>query len=402
MPARVLITDAGRGSAIAIIRSLGRRGVHVVAADHDPRSPGFRSRFAAGRVRYPDPARSPAAAVDALCRAAVAESIDLIVPVSDEVVLPLAAARERFDGVCALAIPSPAALASVTDKHATLELARRLGIPAPRSVLVRSAAEALAAAPALGWPVVVKPVASRRHAGGAVRRFTVGYADGPAALAREAAATTAQEPALLQEYRAGEGHGVEIVGRDGVVLAAFQHRRLHEVPITGGASALRESVPLDPVLLAHTERLVAALDWTGLAMVEFRVGPGGPVLMEVNGRVWGSLPLAVKSGVDFPAHLAALHLDGAFGPPPAVRPARIGVRSRNIGLELTWIGSVLRRGRRYPFLPTPPRRAAVRAGLRLAWPRDGFDVLCREDPRPALAGAAHVAAHLARKALRER
>ena len=40
----VLVTDAGRGSAISIIRSLGRRGMSVVAADADPSSAGFSSR----------------------------------------------------------------------------------------------------------------------------------------------------------------------------------------------------------------------------------------------------------------------------------------------------------------------------------------------------------------------
>ena len=181
----------------------------------------------------------------------------------------------------------------------------------------------------------------------------------------------------------------------------FQHRRLHEVPITGGASALRESVPVDPTLLDYSVRLLRELAWTGLAMVEFRVGPAGPMLMEINGRVWGSLPLAVKSGVDFPAKLVQLHLGPeVFGPGGHVNGGtpRIGVRSRNIGLELVWIASVLRKDRRYPFLPAPSRADGVRAALRLPHPADGFDVLERDDLRPGLAELAGVAGRLTRKA----
>jgi hypothetical protein len=74
------------------------------------------------------------------------------------------------------------------------------------------------------------------------------------------------------------------------------------------------------------------------------------------------------------------------------------VRSRDIGLELVWIASVMRRRRRYPFLAAPPRREALRAALRLPLPRDGFDVLCRDDPMPALSGAVRIAGRLARKA----
>ena len=397
---RVLVTDAGRGSAIAVVRSLGRRGIAVIAADHLPRSAGFRSRFAAGRVVYPDPRRDPAGVVEVLHREARRRRIDLIIPVSDEVLLPLSDARGRFEGVCALAIPDAEALACVTDKHATLQLARAAGVPVPASVLVHGAAQALEAAPSLGWPVVVKPVSSRRYGGHGTEAFEVSYAADVDELARRVAPLEGRCAVLLQRYHAGEGHGVELLTDGGRPLAVFQHRRLHEVPITGGASALRESVPVDPVMRDHATRLLAALRWTGLAMVEFRVGPEGPVLMEINGRIWGSLPLAVKSGVDFPARLAQLYVGEQMNGervPDEVPPPRIGVRSRNLGLELVWIASVLRGRRRYPYLETPARRRGLGAALRLLWPRDGFDLLCREDPLPGVVDVAQVARRLSAK-----
>jgi predicted ATP-grasp superfamily ATP-dependent carboligase len=398
--ARVLVTDAGRGSAIAVIRSLGRRGLHVIAADHDPRSPGLRSRYAAARVVYPDPAADPAGTVATLHREAAAGRVDLLVPVSDDVLLPLAGARARFEGLCALAIPDDDALAQVADKAATIALARRLGVPVPRTAIVRDARGALAAAPDLGWPVVLKPAASRVVRDDGVERFEVAYADGPAALESAMARIGGRCAVLLQEYRAGEGHGVELLLDRGVPRMAFQHRRLHEVPITGGASSLREGVAPDPELLDHATRLMGALRWTGLAMVEFRVGPSGPVLMEVNGRIWGSLPLAVRSGADFPLAQAALYLgprlNGA-GAPAHGEPA-VGVRSRNLGLELVWIASVLRRHRRYPFLDAPRRRDGLRAALRIALPGDGYDVLCRDDPAPGIADALSAGRRLLRKA----
>ena len=53
---RILVTDAARGAAVTIIRSLGRSGAEVIAADSEARSPGFYSRHAADRLRYPSPA----------------------------------------------------------------------------------------------------------------------------------------------------------------------------------------------------------------------------------------------------------------------------------------------------------------------------------------------------------
>jgi predicted ATP-grasp superfamily ATP-dependent carboligase len=400
---RVLVTDAGRGSAIAIIRSLGRSGLQVIAADADPRSPGFRSRYASGSLVYPDPSVAADEVVETLRAAAVERGIDLIVPVSDDVGLPLSAARDRFEGVCALALPEPEALAVATDKHATLQLARHLGVPVPSTALAHTAEEALRAAQRMDWPVVVKPVASRVYREGAVDSFEVVYANSPEALGAHMRRLEGRCGALLQEYVAGEGHGVELLADRGKPLAVFQHRRLHEVPITGGASSLRESVPVDPTLYAHAVKLIGALQWTGLAMVEFRVGPKGPALMEINGRVWGSLPLAVKCGVDFPLALAALYLPdapSANGATYGHQSPALGVRSRNIALELVWIASVLRKRRRYDYLSAPRRREAVRAALRLPLPADGYDVLSLEDPMPGLAGIGKVTSRLARKVRR--
>jgi predicted ATP-grasp superfamily ATP-dependent carboligase len=398
---RVLVTDAARASAVSIIRSLGRRGAHVVAADSDRRSPGFFSRFAAERLVYPKAAENPEAVVDALHRAAADRRLDLIVPVTDDVIVPLSEARERFRGVCELAIAPIDALATTRDKLATLELARSLGVPTPRTALVSTAAEACHEATSLGWPVVLKPQASRVYGAdhATLETMNVTYADSAEMLAERMQRFEGRCPVLLQEYCTGEGHGVELLADRGRPLAAFQHHRLREVPTTGGASSYRESVALDPVLYAYSVRMLEALEWTGLAMVEFKTGPRGPMLMEINGRVWGSLPLAIASGVDFPAALLDLYLgrNGNGHRGPANNGYRVGTRARNLELELLWIGSVLRGRPRHPFLTHPPRRAGLAAAAELLSGPGGFDMGDREDRKPALVDLVRIARKLGRK-----
>lgn len=395
----VLVTDASRGSAVACIRSLGRRGWRVTAADHARHSPGFRSRYATDRLRYPDPSARADDAAAAILEAADRTGVDLVIPVTDEIGLPLAARREWFEGVARLALPRAGAMAEAHDKARTLALAERLGVPVPATVDVGSADEALEAAGQLGWPVVIKPQSSRvAREDGTIDAFTVSYAADPASLRERMAALEGRTRVLLQRWRPGEGHGVELLADRGRALAAFQHRRIREVPVTGGASALRESVALDPVLLDHARRLLEALEWTGLAMVEFRVTPDGPELMEINGRIWGSLPLAVRAGMDFPGRLADLLLDG---PPPADVPLatdyRVGVRARNLRLDLAWIGNVALGRRRYPELPWPSRGAAVGALASLADPRIADDLFERDDPGPGAAQLAAIARGLLAK-----
>jgi predicted ATP-grasp superfamily ATP-dependent carboligase len=397
---RVIVTDAGRASAVSIIRSLGRRGAHVIAAGCDRRSPGFYSRFAAERLLYPAPETNPEAVVERLHRAALERDVDLIVPVTDDVIVPLSEARERFAGVCSLAIADNDALAATRDKLATLELARRLGVPTPRTALVTTADEARHQAAVLGWPVVLKPQASRVYgeSRSTLETMNVTYAADPEMLSERMRRFEGLCAVLLQEYCNGEAFGVELLAHRGRPLAAFQHHRLREVPTTGGASSYRESVALDPLLYAYSVRLLEALEWTGLAMVEFKTGPAGPMLMEINGRVWGSLPLAIRSGVDFPSGLLDLHLGRSNGGRNGHENGYVvGARAHNLELELLWIGSVLRGKPRHPYLDHPPRRAALRAAAGLLSGRGGFDMADREDRKPALVEAVKIAQKLGRK-----
>ena len=397
----VLVTDADRGSALAIIRSLGRRGWNVIAAGEDPASIGFRSRHASERLVYPSPVREPSRFVESMVRTVVQNDVDLIVPVTDAVILSLHEARDRFHGRSRLAIPEDAdSLGAVMDKSRTLDLAESLGVPTPRGTLATSRDTALQDADRLGWPVVLKPRSSRvLHDRGGIDAFEVTYAGSGSDLLQNLERLEGGCGVLVQEYCGGVGRGIGLLLHEGRPLAAFQHRRVHEVPITGGASSLRVGEALDPELYDYSVRILSSLHWTGLAMVEFKVGPKGPKLMEVNGRVWGSLPLAVMSGVDFPALLANLYVHGP--PRGASSPQltyRVGVRARNLALDITWILTTLGRRRRFPFLPAPSRREGVAGLFSLLDPGDRFDVQTFSDPGPGLAEIPKILRHIWRKA----
>ncbi len=402
-----LVTDANRGSALAIIRSLAREGWRTIAADSDRRSLGFHSRYSHDTLLYPSPTQNAEAFAQAIVEAVQGKAVDLVIPTTDEAILPLAASRDRFDGLCRVAMPDEEGLRRVTDKQMTLALARELGVPTPLTFVAEGVEEALDVAHLLAWPMVLKAQRSRKLTGGEVQPTgRVGYANNVKELAEEVQRLRQVGPVLMQQFYAGSGQGVELLAYQGRVLAAFQHKRLAEIPITGGASALRESVALDPHLFEYSRRLVQALNWTGLLMVEFKVSmpaagrgsdtanapayaDGSPahsaVLMEVNGRVWGSLPLAVYSGMDFPARLAHLY---RFGPPPVEEPAatsyKIGVRACNLDLMLLWIAQVATGSRRYPFIPQPRRHEALLAVLGLFDPRRRYDVQTVWDPAPGI------------------
>ena len=88
-------------------------------------------------------------------------------------------------------------------------------------------------------------------------------------------------------------------------------------------------------LADHAIALLRELEWEGPAMVEFRYdsNSGSPVLMEVNGRYWGSLPLSCQAGIDFPFYSWQLVHDQKPSPPASYKS----------GLRMRWLaGDIFR------------------------------------------------------------
>jgi predicted ATP-grasp superfamily ATP-dependent carboligase len=114
----------------------------------------------------------------------------------------------------------------------------------------------------------------------------------------------------------------------GEPIVQFAHRRLREKPPSGGVSVFRESIALPQVMTDYAIRLLQHVHWHGVAMVEFKVDQqtGEPMLMEINGRFWGSLQLAIDAGVDFPYLLYKLFTGQEI--PPNATDYQIGVTSR--------------------------------------------------------------------------
>lgn len=389
----VIVTDAGRSSAVAIIRSLGRAGWKVITTDMDRFSPGSYSRYSDRFFRTVSPLTQPRKFVEQLAAMARHESADLVFPVTDNAILPLSANRSQFPAATVLAIPTHDQLAAVHDKVATISLAERLGIPVPRSEVVGTVEAAARHCRSLGWPVVLKPRFSRELRAGQVIARQVRYARSMKELFQAFEGSDGSD-FLLQEYWDGEGCGVELLMDSGVPRLSFQHRRLREVPLTGGASSYREGVAIDPTLFEHGTTLLGELAWTGLAMVEFKVGPRGPALMEVNGRVWGSLPLAVASGVDFPLHVARLMtgelvetLDSTYV---------VGVRRRSLELELAWAAAVLLK-RPGDGPPTLSRRSGLAVMFNLLTSVSEMDNFSSGDIRPLVAEVVRAATRFKRR-----
>jgi predicted ATP-grasp superfamily ATP-dependent carboligase len=334
---------------------------------------------------------SPFAEVEA-CRAAIealvrSERVDVLLPMTDSTAQMVPELRQKLDSLL-IAFPEAAQYELASDKHRLMDLAARQGLAVPRQVVIESPAVDARAAlsrAAVDFPLIVKPARSVVRSGDRLEKTAVRLAHGPEDLSRILGECAAAYPILLQERIEGPGLGAFVLAKQGRVLAAFGHRRIREKPPTGGVSVYRESVALREDVRRYTERLVEALEWTGVAMVEFKedAATGTPFLMEVNGRLWGSLQLAIDAGVDFPALLLRSALGEDLEP---VTSYRIGVRSRWLFGDLDHLIWILRRS---PSAradhPSLPGRMRALGRFLVPWrPGDHWEVMRLSDPAPFL------------------
>ncbi|MBI4421935.1 MAG: ATP-grasp domain-containing protein [Gemmatimonadetes bacterium] len=322
----VLVLDGHTNQALACVRSLGRAGYRVVVASHRPAPLGGWSRFC--RARYW--LRGETVEAFAALRAwAQQQRLAVVLPLTERSCLLCNADREAWEtaGMVVGCAPNDT-LRRAFDKAETLMRAQACGIRTPPTRVPATLAAAHAAAEELGFPCVVKPRFSNAWDGAAfLPDRSVSYVRRPDELDPAVVARTQRDwwP-LLQGFVPGRGKGVFALCDRGRPVVWFAHERLRDVRPTGSGSSLRRSIPLDPRLQEPAERLLVALRWHGPAMVEFRDdGVDPPCLIEVNGRFWGSLALAVRAGVDFPRLWLALLTGRSLEP---VAGFRVGVTLR--------------------------------------------------------------------------
>lgn len=380
---RILVTDAENRAALAVTRSLGRAGHHVAVAHHRHPTLASSSRYCKQRLVVPDALVDPGAFVNGISEAVSEHALDAVIPVSDITTLTLAQAVDAGTLHSRICTPAYAQLELAADKQKTLELGRQLGVPVPRSVVVSARGQAFDE-PDFPFPVVVKPARSRVWGDGRWHFNSVCYAHSRDHLRTILdSLEEPQYPVLVQERIEGPGIGVFACYDHGRLLALFSHRRIREKPPSGGVSVLRESVPVDPTAGAHARALLETLQWHGVAMVEFKQDKrdGRLKLMEINGRLWGSLQLAIDAGVDFPAIMARLLAGERVEEIPTYRS---GVLTRWLWGDIDALLSLFLKPKKDLDLPPDhPGRWATLLRFLLPWqPGLHYEIFSIADPRP--------------------
>lgn len=353
---RVFVTDASYPNGLAAVRSLGRAGFDVAAADKQgvPAAArlAFWSRYCRTRMTFPDPRARPREAVDALRSHFAENRYDAVIPVG----LDLTEFFVKYGselGARTL-LPSEEAFSIASNKRLTFEHATKTGIPVPRTDSVSR------------WTDFRPPLVLKHVRSGA--RIVTTAAE---AAARINELNGSADDYLVQEYVEGRnGYGYFGFFWHGKEVAYFMHERLVQFPKEGGPSVFARSIR-DERLRELGRGLLESLKWHGVAMVEFKRSDsdGEFYLMEINPKLWGSLDLAISAGADFPVWIASALIDGEFPVPGQYE----------VGVTYQWlIPHGVKTFIRYPELRGAFLRNLVRREV-------GSDMRLN-DPMPTLAG----------------
>jgi len=377
----ILVLDGGQFSALSIVRSLGAKGLNITVGAVNSDAICKYSKYTTDFFLYPDPQSDLDGFNQTILSRIEAFEYALLIPVTELTTLPLAKIRDEIQPYTVLALSSNESIELVTDKAKTFALAENLGVPVPKSYYVKDQQSFDECIELINYPVVIKPARSIVTSKEKNRsKLEVSYAFNANELKKTLSQLLKISEIILQEYVLGTGVGIELIADNGKIIHAFQHQRMHELPLTGGGSCLRKSVSINPLLLEYAQLLIKALNWHGVAMVEFKsTNDNNIALMEINGRFWGSLPLAVASGSDFPWYLYQLLVDSTY---PKKYSSEVGHISRKMKNDLYWYLQVLFKRERSPLFIYPPNKRLISDLLSIFHYKHHFDSFHYRDLKP--------------------
>jgi hypothetical protein len=305
--------------ALDAIRKLSERGHQLFATDSYASAPGSHTRYLENHFVTASATGDPAAYAADVERIAAENSIELVLPMFEEVFY-LAAQHERISKVTRLYAPPFATLARVHDKGTFQELCEKLEIRTPETILAHDQAELRAAIDR--FPHYFARAAFSR--GGVGLLTNTGPLAG--ALAVDEVHPTGANPWLVQEFVDGPMHCTYSCLHDGSVASHMSYRAPRQWEHSTGIQFLS----VDPTdTLPMVERLGEELAWDGQMSLDFVDSGDGLVMIECNPRPTDGLLLMTAEELE----------RGLLDPQPQTLMVEAG---RETQLDFAVLGQVFR------------------------------------------------------------
>ncbi|MBC7107310.1 MAG: ATP-grasp domain-containing protein [Methanomassiliicoccales archaeon] len=316
---KILITDANYKHTLGAVRSLSKAGFIVDAIGKKISLAGM-SRYL-NSIAYDDRLFDENH-IDEFLDFLANKSYEVLLPIGARSVRLVAKFKKEIEKYCRTPVSEIEKVDYCLDKKKTCDLAKSLGISVPESFEVDFSKEKIDLPSKMRYPVFVKgshEIHKRRPSIAKNEKELIEI------LRKwQNDAFSRDHSPLIQEFIQGHGFGYFALYKKGRCIQSFMHERIRESPAIGGPSTCAVSI-FDEELMSLGQKLLDALEWHGVAMVEFRRDGRTKeyYLMEINPKFWGSLDLAIACGVDFPTMAVNMALDKEIVP---IEKYEVGVK----------------------------------------------------------------------------
>ncbi len=299
----ILLTDGNYQNTYAILRSLKKENLKVGIIYNFKPSLSFFSRYVDKRIFLKtDISKNPNEETfriyaDELIQVLKENKVNVLLPVGNISYKFASLYKNELQQYCEVPVSDHDIMKIAQDKDQTFEFAETNKIPIPLTLHIEENSNIEDVIKKTPIPCVIKK--TNYDEGGVI------YCNSKEELKVKLTALISirkshQSLPVVQEYIPGNGTGYYGLYDNGKCCGYFMHERLHEYPVTGGASTLAKSTYAQE-LKELGDKTLQTLKWHGVAMVEFKRDSrsGKLKLMEINPKFWGSYELSFTAGINF-------------------------------------------------------------------------------------------------------
>lgn len=283
---------------LSLARELVPQGYRIIVARGFGEGYCGHSRFVEEVWDHP-PLANAKGFIDALSNyLKVRPDIEVIYPVFEDYVRFIAEHEDRLPEGPVYATPDRNTVRATLDKMHMARLAKSLNVPTAAYEIVNDYAALIEAADAIGYPVVVRP----QESGEGVAGKKALICRTPDELARELPVWPGFHATLMvQRYVEGPRYNHYFAARKGEVFRILETRIVETEEQDGtGYAVAGHTAGVSPDLMRHTERLLEAVDYTGVGLIQYMVNreTGEVTFVELNPRIVGSHVIAEATGLE--------------------------------------------------------------------------------------------------------
>lgn len=292
-------------NGLGVIRSLGLKGLQVIAISCDRMDFAQASKYVHEKVEAPHPRGEEREFIEFLLRNSYRWKDALILDTNDDFSVSISKNRSELAKYYKIATPEWEVLRTFIRKQETYKLAEKCGVPYPETFLPQTLDELQGIKGELDYPCLLKPVLGHEF----MSRFNAknfkanSYEE---LVSKFELCLESKQEVMVQEIIPGPDSNVcectVYVNSNGDFNATFISRKLRQNPPQFGVARVAISENGTPRLEEFTGRMLREVGFKGIAHTEFKKDPrdGGFKLIEINGRILRSNWLAAYCGVNFP------------------------------------------------------------------------------------------------------